>query len=228
MTTHRKFWETSPRMNYAEWLNDFLKTSDYTAGDWTITNGGSPTIAVDTDAVGGVLSVATGGTDTNSSSHQNKIEAFRITPGKAIEFEARFALDDVTDSIFAIGLAVTDTTPLDAATRLLFKKEDGESTVSFETAVGGADGGSVPDFVTLEDGEFVKVGFYYDGSIGQDAAPAQPGATIDVFLNDRRVGAVPVDTDNPSTEMAITFHVVTGKTGAVAALIDYIRCVQER
>src|SRR5690606_9523417 len=101
MTTHRKFWENRPRMDYVEWLNDFLKSSDYTATDWTITNSGSPTIAIATGSANGLLSVATGGTDTNSTSHQDDIEVFRFQPGKALEFEARFALDDVVDSILA-------------------------------------------------------------------------------------------------------------------------------
>lgn len=227
MTTHRKFWENAPRMNYVEWLNDFLKSSDYTATDWTINNGGSPTIAIQTGVANGILSVATGATDTNSTSHQDDIEVFRCTPGKALEFEARFALDDVVDSIFAIGLAITDTTPLDATDRLFFKKGDTENTLSFEATANGSAISKVDDFVTLVNGTFVKVGFYYDGKVAQDAAPGQPNATIDVYLNDRRVGAVPF-TNRPDTEMAVTFHAATGKTGAVTALIDYIRCVQER
>jgi len=222
----RKHWETRPRTDYFETFNDFLKTSDYTAGDWTITNGGSPTIAVDVDDVGGILSIATGGTDTNSSSHQSKIEAFKFVSGKAIEFEAAFALDDVVDSIFMLGLAITDTSPLDATDRLVFKKEDTERTLSFQCTKDGSTVSTVDDFVTLVNATQVKVGFYYDGST---AAVAGSGAapTIDVYLNDVRVGAVPI-TNAPDTEMCITAHVVTGKTGAVTAKIDYIRVVQER
>lgn len=227
MSTFRKFWETKPRTDYFEYLNDFLRTSDYTAGDWTINNGGSPTIAVDVDDVGGICAFTTGGTDTNSTSHQSKIEAFKFTAGKAMEFEARFALDDVLDSIFAIGLAVTDTTPLDAVDRMFFKKEDTERTLSFQVTKDGSTISEVADFVTLVNGTFIKVGFYYDGGIANAALPAQPGATIDVFLNDRRIGAVPV-TNAPDTEMCITVYAATGKTGAVTAGIDYIRCIQQR
>lgn len=222
----RKFWENRPRTDFFELFNDFLFTSAYTAGDWTITNSGSPTIAVDTDDVGGMLSAATGGTDTNSTSHQSKIEAFKFVSGKALEFECAFALDDVVDSIFMIGLAITDSSPLDATDRLVFKKEDTESTLSFQCTKDGSTVSALDDFATLVNGTQVKVGFYYDGSV---AAEAGTGAapTIDVYLNDVRVGAVPI-TNAPDTEMCATFHVVTGKTGAVTAKIDYIRAVQER
>lgn len=225
--TFRKFWENRPRADFIEWFNDFLKSSDYTAADWTITNGGSPTIAIATGTKGGILSAATGGTDTNSTSHQDDVEAFKFELGKAFEFEAKFALDDVVDSIFMIGLAVTDSTPLDATDRMVFRKNDTENTLNFQVTKDGSTVDELADFATLVNNTQVKVGFYYDGKIAQDAAPNQPAATIDVFLNDVRVGAVAV-TNAPDTEMAVTFHVVTGKTGAVAALIDYIRVVQER
>lgn len=222
----RKHWETRPRTDYFEYCNDFLVTSAYTAGDWTITNSGSPTIAVDTDDVGGQLSVATGGTDTNSTSHQSKIEAFKFVSGKALEFEAAFSLDDVVDSTFMLGLAITDTTPLDATDRLVFKKEDTESTLNFQCTKDGSTVSELADFATLVNSTQVKVGFYYDGSTaaeaGEGAAP-----TIDVYLNDVRVGAVPI-TNAPDTEMCITAHLVTGKTGAVTAKLDYVRVVQER
>lgn len=222
----RKHWENRPRTDFFEYFNDFLITSAYTAGDWTITNGGSPTIAVDVDDVGGMLSIATGGTDTNSSSHQSKIEAFKFVSGKALEFEASFTLDDVVDSIFMLGLAITDTTPLDATDRLVFKKEDTEHTLSFQCTKDGSTVSTVDDFVTLVNGTQVKVGFYYDGSVAAEAGVGS-APTIDVYLNDKRVGAVPI-TNAPDTEMCITAHVVTGKTGAVTAKLDYIRAIQER
>lgn len=222
----RKFWENRPRTDFFEYFNDFLVTSAYTAGDWTITNTGSPTIAVDVDDVGGQLSIATGATDTNSSSHQSKIEAFKFVSGKALEFECAFALDDVVDSTFMIGLAITDTTPLDATDRLVFKKEDTESTLNFQATKDGSTVSELADFATLVNNTQVKVGFYYDGSVAAtDGVGGAP--TIDVYLNDVRVGAVPI-TNAPDTEMCITAHVVTGKTGAVTAKLDYIRAIQER
>lgn len=223
----RKHWENRPRTDYVELFNDFLVTSAYTAGDWTITNTGSPTIAVDVDDVGGQLSIATGATDTNSSSHQSKIEAFKFVSGKALEFECAFALDDVVDSTFMIGLAITDTTPLDATDRLVFKKEDTESTLSFQCTKDGSTVSTVDDFATLVNSTQVKVGFYYDGKVAQDGADGQSQASIDVYLNDVRVGAVPV-TYAPDTELTPTFHLVTGKTGAVTAKLDYFRVVAER
>jgi hypothetical protein len=227
MSTFRKFWETRPRTDYFEWFNDFLKSSDYTAADWTITNGGSPTNAIDTDGVGGLLVLTTGGTDTNSTSHQDDIESFKFTLGKALEFEARFSLNDVVDSIFAIGLVITDTTPVAATDQLVFIKADTESTLSFQATADGSAISSLDDFATLVNNTFVKVGFYYDGKVANDAVSGQPAGTIDVFLNDRRVGSVPV-TNAPDTELCVTAHVATGKTGAVAAALDYIRVIQER
>ncbi len=226
MSTFRKFWETKPRTDYFEWFNDFLDTSDYLATDWGITNGGSPTIAVDTDGVGGLLVATTGATDTNSTVHINDNETFKFTLGKALEFECRIALDDVVDSIFGIGLTVTDTTPNDAADQLWFLKNDTESTVNFRVTKDGSTVSELADFTTLVNNTFVKLGFYYDGEVAA-VAGEQPGPTIHVFVNDRRVGAVPV-TNAPDTEIAIAFMVATGKTGAVAASIDYIRAIQQR
>ena len=219
----RYFWENRPRTAYWEFFNDFLKTSDYTAADWTITNSGSPTIAVDTDDTGGQLSIATGATDTNSTSHQDKIEVFKFTSGKAFEFEAAFALDDVIDSIFMIGLAVTDTTPLDAVDRLVFMKADLAAALQFQATKDGSTLSTVA-VATLVNNTKVKVGFYYDGSTSPLIGAA---ATCDVYLNDKRVGAVPL-TNMPDQEICLTVYLATGKTGAVTAKVDYIRLVGER
>ncbi len=218
MTTYRKFWQDKPRMDFAERILDFLYTSDYTAGDWTITAlQGTNTIAIDTDDPNGVLRLTTGATENDGSAYQGKIECWRFAANKAIEFEARFKINDVTQTDFVLGLQITDTTPFAVSDGAWFGSEDGDALLDFHLAKNSVQG-DLTGIATLVDDTWIKVGFYYDGV----------DSMVQVFLNDVRVGALPFATNAPTTELCVSIAFTTGEAVANTMDIDYIRVVQQR
>lgn len=218
MSTFRKFWQNKPRMDYVVYENDFVMTSDYLATDWTITAlAGTNTIAVDVDDPNGVLLLTTGATEDNGSGYQSKIEAWRFAADKAIEFEARFNMGDVTQTDFVLGLQITDTTPFAVSDGVWFGSDDGDALLDFHAAKASVQSDTA-GIATLVDDTWVKVGFYYDGV----------DANIQIFVNDVRVGSVPFATYGPTTELAISIALTTGEAVANTMLIDYIRVVQQR
>jgi hypothetical protein len=218
MTTYRKFWQDLPRMDFVEYVNDFTRTGDYLATDWTITAlQGTNTIAVDTDDPNGILLLTTGATENDGSGYQQKIEAWRLAANKAIEFEARFKMGDVTQSDFVLGLQVTDTTPFAVSDGVWFGSDDGDALLDFHSAKGSVQSDTA-GIATLVDDTWIKVGFYWDGV----------DTNIQVFINDIRVGAVPFATYGPTTELCISIAFTTGEAVANTMLIDYIRVCQQR
>jgi hypothetical protein len=218
MTTYRKFWQDLPRMDFVEYVNDFTRTGDYLATDWTITAlAGTNTIAVDTDDPNGVLLLTTGATEDNGSGYNQKIEAWRFAANKALEFECRFKMDDVTQADMVIGLQITDTTPYAVSDGAWFGTDDGDALLDFHLAKASVQG-DLTGLATLVNDTWVKVGFYYDGV----------DTNVQVFINDIRVGALPFATNAPTTELCISLAHTSGSTGAKNLLIDYIRVCQQR
>lgn len=218
MTTYRKFWQDLPRMDFVEYVNDFTATSDYLATDWTITAlAGTNTIAVDVDEANGALVLTSGATEDNGSGYNQKIEAWRFAAGKALEFECRFKMNDVTQADMVIGLQVTDTTPYAVADGAWFGTDDGDADLDFHMAKSSVQSDQAA-IGTLVDDTWVKVGFYYDGV----------DANVQIFINDARVGAVPFATYAPTTELCISLAHTTGEAVANTLVIDYIRVVQQR
>lgn len=222
MSTFRKFWETKPRTDYFDFFLDFTNTSDYTAGDWTVTNAGSGTIAVDVDDVGGILTLTGGAGDDALIGLNNKIECFQLISGKALEFEARFRLNDVTQSDFAIGLQITDTTPLAVSNGIWFGSDDGDALLDFHYANASAQQ-DLLGVASLVNNQYIKVGFYYDGE------PIAVGgrADLQVFLNDVRVGAIKV-TAASTEQLCASIAVQNGEAVSKVLQLDYIRVVQQR
>lgn len=221
MTTYRKFWQDLPRMDFVEYVNDFTRTGDYLATDWTITAlQGTNTIAVNTGAHGGVLDLVTGGTENDGSGYNFKIEAFKPALGKAIEFEARFKINDVTQSDFIIGLQITDTTPFAVSNGIYFQSDDGDALLDFHAVKASVDGSSL-GLATLVDDTYVKIGFYYDG--------ATTNPTIDIYVNDIRVGALNATTYLPTAEeLCLSLAFTTGEGVAQTLSLDYLRVCAQR
>lgn len=218
MTTYRKFWQDLPRMDFVEYVNDFTRTGDYLATDWTITAlQGTNTIAVDTDDPNGVLLLTSGATENDGSGYNQKIECWRFAANKALEFEARFKMDDVTQSDFVLGLQITDTTPFAVSDGAWFGSDDGDALLDFHLAKASVQSDQL-GIGTLVNDTWVKVGFYYDG-VDQN---------VQIFINDVRVGAVAFATYAPTTELCISIAHTSGSTGAKTMLIDYIRVCQQR
>src|SRR5690554_1457986 len=100
-------------------------------GPWTVTvvdddSDGSEVTAVG-DADGGVLTLTTNDADDDALNVQLAAETFLFEAGKRVWFKARFKVDDATDSDVAIGLYITDTSPIETVPTdgVYFLKEDG-------------------------------------------------------------------------------------------------------
>jgi hypothetical protein len=226
MSTFRKFWETKPRTDYFEFFNDFVRPTDYDTNDWTLTTteagAGSATEAIG-NLAGGVLVITNDAADNDADFFQSTKEVFKFVSGKALEFEARFKILEVLQCDFIMGLAITDTTPLDATDGIFFIKEDGEATFDFKvvknsTATTKAGDATTNPAQTLVADTYIKVGFYYDGV----------DDNIDIFINDVRVGSAAITNAPDDEELAITFGLQNGEAVANVMSVDYIRCIQQR
>jgi hypothetical protein len=227
MSTFRKFWEKKPRADYYEFFNDFMRPTDYDTNDWTLTTieagAGSATEAIG-NLAGGVLVITNDAADDDYDFFSLAKETFKYVSGKAFEFEARFKVSDATQSEFIMGLAITDTTPLDASDGIFFIKEDGEKTfdlkvVKNSTASTLAGDATTNPTLQVADDTYIKVGFYYDGV---DANKIQ------CFINDVRVGALPLTNVPDDEELAITFGLKNGEAVAKIMSVDYIRLIAQR
>ncbi|UXN73379.1 hypothetical protein N8D56_21265 [Devosia sp. A8/3-2] len=222
MTTRRIFLDgrTANPEDYYEFFADFTNTAEYVAGDWTTTNAGSGTVAINTGsaagAAGGQLVLTGGAADDALLAVQNKLECFKFVAGKKLYFSARFKLNDVTQSDIAIGLQVTDTTPLAVADGLFFRKDDGDAFLDFVASKNSSETQKTA-VATLVNDTFVKVAFYYDGA---DSA---------VYVDDNAVGRVtPLTNVVDDEELCISFAVQNGEAVSKVMTIDYVRALVER
>lgn len=223
MTTRRIFLDgrTANAEDYYEFYRDFTNTADYASGDWTTTNAGSGTIAINTGsaagAAGGQLILTGGSADDALIAIQNKLECFKFVAGKKMYFAARFKLNDVTQSDLVMGLQVTDTTPLAVVDGIFFRKDDGDAFLDFVACKNSTET-QLSAVATLVNDTYVKVGFYYDG------------ADLAVYINDDAVGKIPRPLTNvvDDEELCISFAVQNGEAVSKVMTIDYIRAIAER
>lgn len=204
-----------------------------TPGLWlpTITEAGAgDATATITDEDGGVLLVTNDDADNDAYYAQwkgwnsNVAETFTWSSDKALWFKARFKVSDATNSALLFGLAVTDTSPLDAADAIVLTKADGSTTLTFK-AIKTAVGTTTANVGTLANNTYVTAGFVYlpKGDYTGTGVPV-----CNLFFNDVLVGRVTSFTNFPSTELAVTFGVVNGSAGAKTMSLDYILASKQR
>jgi hypothetical protein len=123
----------------------------------------------------------------------------------------------VLQADFVIGLQITDTTMLDVTDGIFFQKDDGDALLDFHVEKNNT-ATDVAGVATLVADTYIKVGFYYDGV----------DSTIQIFINDVRVGAAAITNAPDDEELAISFGIQNGQAVANVLSLDYIRCVQQR
>ena len=216
---------------YYSWFSDFDNFNALTTGsaDWVLTG---TNVAVAnaqvSDAENGVLSFATAAADADGIFAQwhggnattDVAETFKFTAGKELWCSARFALSDVTDEAFLIGLAVADTTPIDAVDGVFFRKADLSTTLQLVSTITGPTSVSA-NLLTMVAATFYEVGYHYNGI-----------DTVRAFLRGsdgtwNSVGSVNVSA-LPTTELAVTMALLNGSAGAKTASIDYLFIAKER
>ena len=210
-------------IKYHVYHEDFDK---YTASDWVITTteGGSGNASEALgDGDGGLLVVTNDDADDDSDEFQwaggsgGVIESFKYEAAKGLYFKTRFKVNDATQSDFAVGLVITDTTVIDGTTDgIFFRKADGATSIelviekdSTETTVSCGD---------AADDTFMTLGFYYDPKIRK----------FSVYKDNVKVGSA-VNTNAPDDEeLAVTFAIQNGAAAAKVMTMDYISAGKER
>ena len=210
-------------IKYHVYHEDFDK---YTASDWVITTteGGSGNASEALgDVDGGLLVVTNDDADNDSDEFQwaggsgGVIESFKYEADKGLYFKTRFKVSDATESDFAVGLVITDTTVIDGTTDgIFFRKADGATSVelviekdSTETTVSCGD---------AADDTFMTLGFYYDPRIRK----------FSVYKDNVKVGSA-VNTNAPDDEeLAVSFGIQNGAAAAKVMTMDYISAGKER
>jgi len=201
----------------SSWHTFFDDMDTYTAADWTVTETGAATQAL-TDADGGVLLITNAAADTNSSYSQKLGESFLMEAGKPAAFKARFKVSDATQSIFQIGLAITDTTPNDATDGIYFISADGSADVTAVCRKNATTGSTSVTAATMVADTYITLGWYYDGK-----------ASVAVYANDLQVATLDgTSTYLPDTEMTVTYGITNGEAVAKTMHIDYVFAAKRR
>ena len=161
--------------------NDFFDFTSTDTLNWTITKVGTGTIAL-TDGSFGELLLTNSAAD-NDAINVNKVgEFFRPVSGKKMWMKARFKVSDATESDFAIGLAITDTTMITAGggangdgctDGIFFSKDDGDTQLDFQTQLDTTTGQNRATNIATVGTSYMTVGFEYDGK-----------RNINYFVND--------------------------------------------
>jgi len=203
----------------------YLNTSDYVifdedfqryaAGDWTVTETNASATEALTDGQGGLLLITNTATDDDRVTMQKVGESFKFVANKKTFFEVRFQTSDATQSDLLFGLAITDTTPLDATDGVFFKKDDGDANIDFASLKNSA-GSTVTAATTIANATFVKLGFYFDG------------VNFYLYKDGVQVGFVSAATIPDDEEVTPTIHLQNGEAVAKTLTVDYIKAYQER
>ncbi|MCF4166338.1 hypothetical protein L2U69_11840 [Zavarzinia compransoris] len=203
----------------AKWHVYFNDFDTFSAADWTITTtedgAGSASEAL-ADGDGGLLLITNDAADDDADFFQKVGESFRFAAGKPVIFRARFKVSDATQSDVIMGLAITDTTPLDASDGVFFLKADGVATIGL-SAVKDSTATTAAAIATLADNTFITLAFWYDGK-----------ATITYFVDDVEAGSIVADNVPDDEDVTITFGIQNGEAAAKTMTVDYIFAAKAR
>lgn len=187
----------------------------YTAADWTVTEVGVATQALD-DADGGRLLITNAAADDDSSFQQKVGESFLFETGKKLWFDCLFQVNSATQADVVIGLQITDTTPLDVTDGVFFLKSDGSQSVDLIVEKNNT-ATTTSGVATLVGAIDLRLSFFYDGV-----------DKITVFTDGVAV-ATSVTTNLPDDEaLTVSFGVQNGEAVAKTMSIDYIMVAKER
>lgn len=215
------------KANYIEFFDDFFTFDD--GDDWIDTVSDAGTIDV-TDAAGGVLSIASGGTDNNESYVSSTAEIFKFQTDKNLWFQTRVKLTEAAtdDANWIVGLSsvVAANTLVDNGAGVVttydgavFYKVDGTMKIMFESsnATTQVDNATLANWASAT---WYVLGFMY--SYGDGAT----GSIIPYV--DGVAGAAHAITIAGLEEMHVMAGVKAGGGNAETLLVDYVHAVMDR
>jgi len=210
-----------------EFLDDFFTFNDDDNWVDTVTDAGT----IDsTDAAGGVLSIASGGTDNNESYVSSEHEIFKFQTDKKLYFEARVKLteantDDaniivgLSDTVAANSLVDDGAGPMASYDGVVFCKVDGGTVWQFETS-NATTQKTLANAGAFSDGDWTILGFLYDYN---DGTTANVTPYVDGVAGDAKTLTI-----SGLEEMHILLGVKAGDAHAETLLVDYVKVLAER
>lgn len=199
---------------------DLLATSPV-AHTKTVTEAGagshSVTLSSSLGALGGALVLTNDAASADLISIQAKGEAFRFSATKDFIIKARFKVDSATLSSAFVGVAITDTTPLDASDRIGFQMASGSATLS-GVAVKDSTSTTVGTKTMVSD-TFVELALVYSASAKE----------LVMFADGVKVGSTTTLTNVVNDEdLTMTLHIQNGSAVIRILTLDYILIAFER
>lgn len=205
--------------------NDF---HNYVAGDWTITRiGTTPTEGLVTDEPGGALILTNSAADNDGDQLQLSKANFTMSAGKKAWFKGRCKISDATQSDFAFGLIIVDTTILGAVDGggvtdgIFFSKDDGDTQIDFQVQKDASTGQKRQANIGTMTTSYIDYGWYFDG-----------GRYVEAYLNGVKVYTMDLSatpsTYLPDAALTPSFAILNGEAVAKTLTVDYIFAAVER
>jgi hypothetical protein len=203
--------------NVVKWSSDFVTIAE---DDWTLTVVDGGTDEADFfgvgDGSGGFLRIVTNDADNDGTNAQLGSEAFVLTPDNELYFGLfGVSVNDVTQSDFFAGLAVTDTDILGGVTDSIgFRNVDASAALNYLVEKNSTE--TTAAIATLANSTRVDLEFFWSGKDN----------TLEFFVNGVSVAA-PVLTNLPDDEaLRISLHCLTGEAAAKTFLFDRLTVIQ--
>jgi len=197
-----------------QFMDDF---DFYTSGAWTTTVVGTSTPAL-AAGDGGILSIATSATSSDSAFMQKITEGYSFETGKPMWFKSRFQVSALT-SVVVMGLQVTDTTPEDVTDGIYFLSTTATGAVTGYVRKNATTGSTSVACGTLVAGTYTELAWYWDGK-----------DTVSFYQDDVLKGSVTGVAASylPDTTATVSFGLRTTSAAIKTMLVDYVLAAKSR
>jgi hypothetical protein len=224
---------TLQNLNIGTWPDQTRFMVDFTGilldatNDWTVVKDSGATVALQADALNGVVDLTSAATTDNdgSSIQGNEIWGLPSTAGEKLYFEARFQISDADQMDVFIGVcenfASNPENIFAASNRIGFQIDDGDATPHLITESSDSETDTTLSGTTydLSDATDVTVSFVATKGTSTDV--------VDFYINRTKVGTH--TTNVPTANMTQAAAEVSGNaTGTKSMSIDYIMVAQDR
>ena len=210
-------------LRYITYFEDFTGHSDLINGSSAVSHtvtivqagAGSAAFAFAAGS-GGLFTITNDAADDDSVSIQHKASSMTPSTSKDFIIKARFKISDATQSDLLIGLAASDTTPLDVGEGIYLLKSDGSTTGTF--TLNGSSASTSVATTTLVSDTFVVIAMTYSAREG----------VVRAFVDGVKVGETTTLTNLSTSDLRPTIHFQNGEAVAKVMTIDYLLCAVER
>lgn len=163
---------------------------------------------------GATFDIVTDNAENDGVSAQMGGSVFELTSDQDLYFGIRFKINDVTQSDFFLGLAVTDTAILGGVTdRIGFQSLDGSTDLKFMVEKDSSETLTAA-LATLADDTYVTCEFYWNGT------------ALTVFVNDAEVTGPALTNLPDDLGLRLSLELLTGEAAAQTMTVQWLRVIQ--